>query len=402
MSKKTLHIQMLGAFKIRASYMTEPVEFSLTGRSRRLWTLVAYLITNKNRGVPPQELIEVLWGDSSGADPLSRLQNNASRARSALGALGFKDAQNLIVCENGLYYWAPTYNLVVDLDILSNAAMKMSSGTADEDDQLYAVDVLRMYEGDFLGNAILEPWAQNIAAYYHSLTSEFCLNVVDSLVELNRYEEIERVCIRAFDLAPDIEEISIQLMRAYVAQGTPQRALDHYARFKKLLRELYDIAPSPAIEAEREDAIRAIHGTEVTEKTVRDFLNASREHTQAFFCSNTTFREIAQLTILATKRFGVEAQFALISIQDVNDRLDDAAKRQALHIEHLRNVISKVLRASDPITKISSSQLLVLLPGATRKAATLAMKRVVKTFQREYPFAHVELAFSLIDIEDLM
>ena len=34
---------------------------SLSGRAHRLWLLVAYLIVNRDHGVSPQELIDLLW-----------------------------------------------------------------------------------------------------------------------------------------------------------------------------------------------------------------------------------------------------------------------------------------------------------------------------------------------------
>ena len=76
-----IHVTMLGKFTLREEGMAQPCPLSLTGRSRRLWILVAYLILHRDRGIPAQELIDLLWSDASGGNPMSTLQNNASRAR---------------------------------------------------------------------------------------------------------------------------------------------------------------------------------------------------------------------------------------------------------------------------------------------------------------------------------
>ena len=81
--REIAHIRatMLGRFALQQTGMKEPRMVSLAGRSGRLWTLVAYLILHRDRGIPAQELIDLLWPDGSGSNPASTLQNNASRAR---------------------------------------------------------------------------------------------------------------------------------------------------------------------------------------------------------------------------------------------------------------------------------------------------------------------------------
>lgn len=89
--REIAHIRatMLGRFALQQTGMKEPRMVSLAGRSGRLWTLVAYLILHRDRGIPAQELIDLLWPDGSGSNPASTLQNNASRARNAMATLGF-------------------------------------------------------------------------------------------------------------------------------------------------------------------------------------------------------------------------------------------------------------------------------------------------------------------------
>ena len=52
--REIAHIRatMLGRFALQQTGMKEPQMVSLAGRSGRLWTLVAYLILHRDRGVP--------------------------------------------------------------------------------------------------------------------------------------------------------------------------------------------------------------------------------------------------------------------------------------------------------------------------------------------------------------
>lgn len=81
---------MLGKFTLMQEGMNAPAVVSLAGRSRRLWTLVAYLILQRARGVSTQELIDLLWPDAEGSNPASTLQNNVSRSRNSLAEMGFE------------------------------------------------------------------------------------------------------------------------------------------------------------------------------------------------------------------------------------------------------------------------------------------------------------------------
>ena len=55
-----IKVKMLGQFTLQEEGMSEPQKVNLAGRASRLWTLVAYLIIHRDRGVSAQELIDLL------------------------------------------------------------------------------------------------------------------------------------------------------------------------------------------------------------------------------------------------------------------------------------------------------------------------------------------------------
>lgn len=111
-----IDVTMFGKFTLKQEGMEVPHAVSLTGRSRRLWTLTAYLILNRDRGVSAQELIDLLWPEAENDNPLSTLQNNVSRARAALAELGFTHAKVIIHNEKGYYRWAPDRETQLDVE----------------------------------------------------------------------------------------------------------------------------------------------------------------------------------------------------------------------------------------------------------------------------------------------
>lgn len=85
---------------------------------------MAYLILHRDRGIPAQELIDLLWPDGSGSNPASTLQNNASRARNAMATLGFSDTKGMIRYENGLYHWVPGTDTWLDVNVFEDLARR--------------------------------------------------------------------------------------------------------------------------------------------------------------------------------------------------------------------------------------------------------------------------------------
>ena len=84
---------------------------SLSGRAHRLWLLVAYLIVNRDHGVSPQELIDLLWPEVTSNNPASTLQNNVSRARALFSEANFDDARDLIKHTDGFIIGLPNVRL---------------------------------------------------------------------------------------------------------------------------------------------------------------------------------------------------------------------------------------------------------------------------------------------------
>ena len=76
-----IQVRMLGQFTLQQEGMAAPHAVSLVGRSGRLWTLVAYLILHRDRGVTAQALIDLLWPDCRSANPASTLHNKHPPAK---------------------------------------------------------------------------------------------------------------------------------------------------------------------------------------------------------------------------------------------------------------------------------------------------------------------------------
>lgn len=264
-----LRVRMLGQFTLWQPGMEQPQAIRLTGRSGRLWTLVAYLILQQEKGATTQELIDILWPEAESANPASTLQNNASRARAALEALGFADGKQLIRYEDGCYRWAPERETWLDAAEFERLVRQALGETEAARFQALARQAVGLYQGDLLPEAAAEFWCANLNTYYRSLYMRLCKKLVQQLMEAEQYHEAAVLCTKVLGLDPVAEEFSVLLMQALTRGREPQRALEHYESVRQLYLDSYGMTPSTELETEKMRRCRSFTAEVWTSRSYR-------------------------------------------------------------------------------------------------------------------------------------
>lgn len=381
---------------------TEPVAeitASLSGRAHRLWLLVAYLIVNRDHGVSPQELIDLLWPEVTSNNPASTLQNNVSRARALFSEANFDGARDLIKHTDGLYYWAPERSTLLDVEIFETNARRIGDFLSADDAEgiELALETCKLYTGDFLSDATDITWCANLAVYYRTLYKRLCKTTIIALMEAGRLKEAQTLCLQVCVLDPAAEEFSLLLMQAYLADANPTAALEQYQTIANYLSQTYDIQPSAELETQREIALQELYGQSMNEQGIRTFLFESNDDEGAFACSNAVFREIALLRLREMERSGEDSHIIAISFSNPSTK----TARRIINAKRVAQVLSATLRASDPFTKVGSNQFLVLLPGASAENACMVYERIVARFKDNFPRAELAFRFSMMSLAAL-
>lgn len=395
--EKKIRVTMLGKFTLCESDAEQPKTVSLTGRSRRLWTLVAYLILHRERGVSAQELIDLLWPEASSDNPLSTLQNNVSRARAALEDLGLSDAKHLIYNDAGMYRWAPRRETWLDCDEFQKLAqLAMAAGPSEEGIRL-AREAIELYTGDFLPESAMENWCINVNTYYRSLYIRLCRSAVQWMFEQNRLSAVEKICSRVIQMDPAAEEFSVFLMRALIRNRNPEKALEHYEHIRQLYRDTYGVTPSEELEMMKSVAVRERYGADSEEENVKEFLFRSEMEEGAFCCDNNVFREIVKLRLRDMKRTQIPAQLLMIRLK--NEEI--AMEKRTVYMRQLESTLQNTLRSGDPYTRLGPRSLLALLPGATTENGYRVVDRVMDRLRKDYPRSGARYTSKVLDLSAL-
>jgi len=205
------HVQicMLGEFSLRAGSVT----ISDAGnRSKKVWSLLAYLICNRDRTISQQKLIGLLWGDEPDSDnPENALRITLHRLRAQLEQLWPGAGRELILRKSGGYVWNNGASVELDCDRFEKLCQ---TAAADEETRLQdLLEALSLYRGEFLPRQGGEMWVVPIATHFHNLNLEGSLEAAQLLSARGRHEEAARICRAATAAEPYHEPLHQKLMQ---------------------------------------------------------------------------------------------------------------------------------------------------------------------------------------------
>lgn len=284
-----LQINMLGGFSLQ--YNGKVIDYQ-SSRSHKLWLILEYLITFRDKEITQNELIELLWGDEFTENPANTLKTLLHRLRTMLEELDFAPGKEMIIYNRGIYAWNPKLNFVVDTDQFLSLCTLGDEAEDAEQKVMYYLSAIDYYKGDFLPKSALEPWVVPVNTYYHSEYLRIVHACVELLKEQKRVHEIITVCQHAVSIDPYEETLHYELIKAMLETGAQQTALNHYEYVVDLFYSEFGINLSEAMTDLYKELIKVSNGIEVDLKVISEKLQEEDNHPGAFYCEYSLFREI--------------------------------------------------------------------------------------------------------------
>ena len=371
---------MLGTFSLRAGDVTVT---DAGNRSKKVWTLLAYLICNRDRGISQQKLISLLWGDESGSDnPENALRITLHRLRAQLDQLWPGAGRELIVRRDGGYGWNSAAAMELDCDRFEALCQKAE---ADESARLQnLLDALALYQGEFLPRQASEMWIVPISTHFHNLYLSASLEAAHLLAGRGRHDEAVAICRAAVIAEPYHEPLHQVLMQELAASGDPKGAGAVYEALSKRLFDDFGIRPN---EQTREVYRTAAHSPEDRTLPMEEVLQHLQEplgNTGAMQCDYDYFKILCFAESRAMERSGNATHIALLSVSSAGDK--PLTKRSLDRImEQLGGELRHNLRRGDTISRCSVSQYIIMLPKANYENSCMVCRRCITAFQRSHP-----------------
>lgn len=392
MNGPTLQVQMLGQFTLR--YGDRTISDS-DDRSRRVWSLLAYMLYNHGRSFAQEELIHLYWSNSEkSADPGNALKSIFHRIRTALDKLQPGLGRLLIRRKAGRYFWNNVMPLSLDIEDFE-AHFHAAEAAGDDDVRLTEYQAaLALYAGDPLPRMTDEIWTIPIVAYYHSLYTRAAAGAIELLEKQERTAEAVALCRRAIHIEPYQEDLYEHLMRGLLRTGDMKGAMSVYEEMSEQLFAHFGVMPSETLRTLYRQATRTVNDRTLTMDEVCSQLEEPAPHGGAMVCEYDFFKILYRAEARSIARNGHSANICLLSVSGKDGEM---LARRSLDpaMNNLQVLVQNNLRRGDAIARCSISQYIILLPQANYENSRMVADRLVSAFYRRYPHSPARLRYTV-------
>lgn len=380
-----IRIRMLGEFSLTAGDST--ISDSV-GRSRKVWSLLACLVCNRQRVLSQQKLIELLWGDDSGSNPENALRITLHRLRSLLDGLWPGAGKELILYREGGYCWNPDAPIVLDCQEMEDLAR-----TSGEDRLETCMAAVELYRGEFLPRMASEDWVVPIGTHFQNLYLQLTLEAAQLLLTRDRAAEAASICRRAAAGEPYHEPLHQLLMRALGAAGDAKGAANVYENLSKRLFDDFGIRPSEETRAVYREAAHCPEDRTLPMDRVMEDLQEQASHAGALVCDYDYFKVLCHAESRAMERNGNATHVALLSLASANPEKPLSKRSRDRIMDQLGQQLRLNLRRGDTISRCSVSQYIIMLPKANYENSCMVCRRILAAFHRAHPHITARVNF---------
>ena len=388
---------MLGEFKL---YVGDVLIDDDISRSHKMWNLLAYLITHRDRNVPQEELIDVLWPDDNSQNPGNALKTLLYRTRATILPL-LGDEPQLILSQRGSYSWNHNLRCDVDAEQFADLAQQASDRSLSAAQRLNLYhEALSLYRKDFLPRLAEQLWVIPLATYYHAQYLEAVFEYSDLLLASEQYVELANLVNAAILIEPYDDKLHSLLITALLRQGNSLAALNHYDLATDLLYRNFGVRPSEELRALYHEIMKERKSLEMDLAVIQNDLQETASRPGAFVCDYGFFREAYRLEARRARREGSCVHVALMTVS-LPDGKTPSLKPLNATMDQLLEAIRLNLRRGDVLTRYSGAQYVLMLPTANYEDSQMVMERIVNNFYQQNRKNFLKISYKLqqMDLE---
>lgn len=390
-----IRICMLGEFTI--AYKDKVISDELN-RSKKVWTLLEYLIAFHNKEISQFTLIDVLWPDDSNADPLNSLKTILHRARTLLEEIDYPE-RKLIVHRRDTYAWNNSLNFTLDADEFESLCQKAANTELDSDERIKLYyEAYHLYRGEFLPKSSQEPWAVSLSTHYQSLYTKAVYELSALLEQAGRYEEIITVCSTASSFDPYDEQSHYLLIHSLYHAGKQKQAVDKYKSVMSLFYDKFGITPSQQLTDLYETITKSENTSETDLSIIQSDLKELNAERRAYYCEYSVFQNLYRIEARSAARSGLSIFLCLITIEN-NTRHGTNTDAVGTAMTRMNETIAVSLRSGDVFSRYSINQFIIMLPSTSYENCTMIGERILKHFDNVRPKLSVIVSYNLKHLE---
>jgi len=384
MGQTMIKISTLGSFTVLRDSENLTMKFRLT---KKPWTILKYLISQKGKVVSRDTLIEILMIDDYDGNSDSIIGNLVYRLRQMLGESGSSDvSESFIVYENGGYRWRSMHTNWLDIEELDSLQREIFiNKELDDEEKITLCDrAISLYKGEFLAENENDEWAFSTRLHYHTLILKIVLEKIKILSMNGRYSDILSTCLKAFEIDYYHIDIHLEYLKALVQTDETRLALEHYEKATEKLYTKAGIVPSSTMAAIYKTIKKGKRSSKYALSEVQKNLVENMQIKGALLCDAETFAFLYNLEKNREKRHLESAWLVLISIIN-SDSNNGHEKLMSEEMMKLESVLNKTLRNTDVFSRWSTSQFVIILYKMIPENLDIVISRIYEEYLKSVP-----------------
>lgn len=388
----TILIRFFGTFTIsNGDYSISEDE----NRSKKLWKLLQYIVVNRTRRIPQEELVALIWdGPDAGENPMSSLKTMLHRIRTTLERLELMDPRKIIMQKGGTYFWNNMLDYTTDADEFDALMHKIADEESEERVLEYALEALDLYRGYFLNGKYPEcAWASEPAKRYHEAYVRTFETAASLLTSQRRYDELIAISDRAIGIDNSQEPFHYYMLRALVEKGETLKAMKMYEQVIDLFYNNLRQNPSERLRLLYRSISKVTNGVELDIGLIRDKLSGRVSENKPDFVEYDTFRYLYTGAKASGNRMASPYYLLLLTVHTTGTSYAlPSAKHQDRAVSMLREMLDDCLSQGDFCTRYSVSQFLCIAHFESAEAAQQVTDRLTREFKSANLAVHIELS----------
>ena len=369
MSRAEIKINLLGGFTLTSGEIRLSERES---RTSKIWRLLQYLIVQRHRVVPHNELIEIFCSEEDIGNPATSLRTMVYRARVLLEKAGFDMPDEMILAKNGAYSWNNKIPYTIDVDEFENAYNAANSNATQREQLEALLEVTEIYQGDFLPDSAGERWVIPLSRNYRSMYISCVHKALKLLIEVGRLNEAEELCAKALSIDPFDEKILEFRLRSLIALGKNIEAYDEYRSMETMFYEIMGVKFSEDLRKLHNQILRPSVDDELSlEETLDEWLKGA-DFPGVFYCDLGIFKTVYQIEARNARRSGKSTFIVRI---DTKHELGD---RRVGVMKKLGMAIPGNLRKGDLFTRTSPNQYMLMLHNLSYENCKMLIDRILR------------------------
>ncbi len=369
-----LVIRTLGSFTVER----DGVNLTLNNRlAKKPWLLLKYLIAARGRIVSKDKLTDFFGSEDYYGNPGQQINNLVYRLRQLIGETSTDDiTTSSILCVNSGYKWNNTgYNLL-DLDRIDDLYSSLQKKELTDDRCIeLSSEIMDHYKYDFLPEHEADDWTQQTRVHYRNIFRKAVAEKIACLNLSSRYEDIVDTCKAALDVDYYDVSIHVEYLKALLQMDNIRGALTHYEEATSRLYTNAGISPSPVMVSIYKTIKQSKSTSQFSFSEISRNLTDKMKTAGALVCDTKTFSFIYNLEKNRDTRFEQSVYLALFSFLHKDGAIVNEGLLNA-EMDKLEEILVNSLRGTDVISRLSSSQFLILLYRTNTDHMDLICKRV--------------------------